>query len=738
MRGVRTRNPKQLKNLDRVAFWVLLVVGSPLQAIAADEAPLLDEMVVTAQKREQPLQDVGIAVSAFSADEIDRLDFRDATDVAIFSPGVSLAGSFAGQFLTFSIRGVTQNDFLDHTEAPTAVYIDDGYVAAMNGQSLTLFDVERIEVLKGPQGTLFGRNATGGAVNVIAKKPKFNGLDGSVELGYGAYNDRRLEAALGGPVSERVAVRLAVLYEGNDDFYDNAFPGGGDLGRLDRGAVRAQILFKPVDATDILLTGFGGYGEMSMGPYQSRSTRDVVVGGNVVNSIVVDAPTLVGTIDPDGRGKTLLHDTTSRDNTIEMYGGAVRLDHDFGNVAFTSLSDYKTFSKDLSLDADATEVWIFNSFAEADIDNFSQELRLVGTAAALDWTVGGQYLHIDAAVPATGLILPTIAVVDAFRLKTDSYSAFGQIEYHATPRISLVGGLRVTREDKDFEYSSSLFAPGADRLFDSGAANFGPARAPISDAGGDTLITAKAQIEYRPGDGMLIYAGFNRGVKAGSFNAPFAGGMIFADSEVPYDEEILHAYEIGLKSTFVGGRARLNATAFYYDYQDYQAFKLIGLSTQVVNNDARTYGAEVEFDLAATENFAFHFTGSFLDTKVKDVEFGGLVADKEATFAPDVQLSAIARYDVAVGSRYALSVQGEAVYTGRSFYSLSNFDSTEEDGYALGNLRVFLSPNDSNWEFGGFVENLWNEEYITVGFDLSSACGCSETAYGRPTIAGVR
>ncbi len=207
---------------------VLICVGAALSATAVAE--ILEEIVVTAQKREQDMQDVGIAISAFTGDQLRAMGVIQSFDTAAFVPGVHISGNLAGQNTQFTIRGVTQNDFNDIVEAPNAVYLDEGYLAIAQGQTFAVMDIERVEILKGPQGTLFGRNATGGLVHYISRKPNFEKVEGYADVTYGLYDSNsdatqvRLEAAVGGPFGDRVAGRVAILYNQQDGYLNNLYP----------------------------------------------------------------------------------------------------------------------------------------------------------------------------------------------------------------------------------------------------------------------------------------------------------------------------------------------------------------------------------------------------------------------------------------------------------------------------------------------------------------------------------
>ncbi len=193
---------------------------------------LLEEVVVTAQKRDQGLQDVGIAVSAFTGDQLRAFDATDSFDIAAYTPGVHISGNLAGQNTQFTIRGVTQNDFNDIIESPNAVYLDEGYVAIAQAQTFALLDLDRVEILKGPQGTLFGRNATGGVVSFFSKKPNFEEFEGFVQADFGQFdvpnnaNRMAVEAAIGGPISDSVAFRAAIRYSEQDPYLENLYPQG--------------------------------------------------------------------------------------------------------------------------------------------------------------------------------------------------------------------------------------------------------------------------------------------------------------------------------------------------------------------------------------------------------------------------------------------------------------------------------------------------------------------------------
>src|SRR5712672_660240 len=351
----------------------------------ASSSTALQEIIVTAQKREQRAQDVGITLNVYSGEELKDAGVITAPDIAKLTPGVGIAGSFAGQNVTFSIRGVTQQDFQAQAESPVAVYLDEGYAAANNAAGLALFDVDRVEVLKGPQGTLFGRNATGGLVSITTQMPTKE-FAANASVSYGAYNDLRGEAAVGGPLSDTVEGRVT-----------NTSPSGGDLGGKKTTAGRVRLEAEPTDSIDLLLTAYAIDVEQSWGPYFALSTRSVLP-SELLNAVIVAQYTLFGQPACDGNDLSVnANSAQSTGSFNKVYGGTFRLKFDLGNEAdLTAITDYKQLKYHLLLDDDATAISFLNTDTHAAVANYSQEFRLFKDFHGTRPTSGLYYLHIDA------------------------------------------------------------------------------------------------------------------------------------------------------------------------------------------------------------------------------------------------------------------------------------------------------------------------------------------------------
>ncbi len=798
--------------LTKLSRSLALLTGVAMtQTVGAQN--VLEEILVTAQKREQNLQDVPIAITAFSGAQMQALGVVQSFDIAAFSPGVHISGNLAGQNTQFSIRGVTQNDFNDVIEAPNAVYLDEGYIAIAQAQTFAVFDISRVEILKGPQSTLFGRNATGGLVHYFSNRPSFEETSGYLDLTFGRYDvdadaDRyTVEGAIGGPLTDRIAGRFAFFYNDQDPYLENRYPesaflpapgpdAGADLGDDETKAGRLSLSFRPTDALLIDLSANYAESDVATGPYQSKSTIGIVEGGELVN--VIDTPPdetrltiagdldggadaidgdgflpgagiglpgrlapgadFFGYLDPDGDDFTFSGDFAFRDQgSTESKGFNGRVEWGLSDsVRFTSVTDYKTYEKLLFIDVDSAPVNQLANYAGVDASSFTQEFRLDGSSDDTRWVVGLFYLNIDnesdngLKAPENSIAgSPPFAPVDigvVAELETDSYSVFGQLEYDFTETLTATAGLRIIREEKDFELGVGVFPSFSNYTVNQGdfIPNAFGAGSPyfFDDDVSDTLWAGKLQLDWRPSDDLLLYAGINRGVKAGSFNAPLLGAYLGAggNDAVPYDEEVLISYEGGFKSTLGNGTTRLNGSVFYYDYTDYQAFLFVGVGGVVINADAETYGAELELITSPIDGLDLMLTGAWFDAEVKDIPLrnGSPLPprDVDPTYAPELQVTGLARYQwQALGG--LMAVQGDFSYSDEYYYNLRNFDADKFDSYTLVNALLSWQTLEPGWTLTLAARNITDERAGIQGFDLATLCGCNEVSYRSPRFYSV-
>jgi iron complex outermembrane receptor protein len=793
---------------------------------AAQSESVLEEVTVTAQKREELLQDVGIAISAFTGEQMKALNVERSFDIARFTPGVHISGNLAGQNTQFSIRGVTQNDFNDIIESPNAVYLDEGYIAIAQAHTFAVFDIERVEILKGPQGTLFGRNATGGLVHYHSNKPSLEGNEGYADLTIGQFDSPnnadhlRFEGAFGGPFSDTVAGRIAVFYNNHDGYLDNIYPyaafgagsilGGGpddpgpgsgaDMGDDDTQAVRGMLLFQPSEETEVMLSFNYADSDVATGPYQSKPTIGVFDGvegdGELINVIdvgpdetragiasdgsdfgsdqgntgdfvdlggrPVPGGDFFGYIDPDGDGLLTSGDYAfENQGYTETLGINLRVDHNMNSgVLFTSVTDYKDYEKLLFIDVDSAPVNQLANYAGVDADSFTQEFRFSGSTDTSRWVAGFYYLNIDS-FSDNGLKAPANSLPALFggfpfpegadigvqgELETDSYSLFGQYDYDFTQNWTLITGLRVIREEKDFRmrqgfwFNTGNFAVNVGEPFVNIRSDFLGLDPYFTDDRSDTHWTGKLQLNYSPDDNWLYYVGLNRGVKAASYNAPIPGGLGFPDSFLPYEEETLNTLEGGFKWTTPSGRTRIQFDAFYYDYEDYQTFLFTGVSGVVINSDADNYGFEFQVQSTPADGWDMMFGLAWMDATVKDVPLrinSPLPPrDVRPNYAPELQASALVRYAWnALGG--TMSLVGDVSYSDDYFYNLRNFDADKFDSWTMWNLRWGWMSEDQRWDLALVFRNITDERAGIQGFDLATLCGCNEVSYQPPRWYGI-
>ncbi len=722
----------------------------------------LGEIVVTAQKREQNLQDVGISVTAFTGDQIRALGFTNTTDVVAMTPGLNYTVPNAeSSQINFFLRGVGLNDFADANENPVAVYVDDVYRPAMGGLSFQMFDMERVEVLRGPQGSLFGRNTTGGLVHFISKRPS-DELDGYLNLTGADYSQIKIEGAIGGPIGETVAGRISVATNKHDGYTDNRGT-GPDYNETDAKAARGQLLFTPSDSVDVLVNAYYSDNDAAVGAWQHEATH--IVNGQSVGlgpneqGLGVDC-NLDGVVDatdrPPGTDCFGYRDTDGdvfagefdRDGRVEVEttGVSLNIDWELENFTITSITAVQNVERLQSEDTDAGPFPLILPTFQAETDTITQELRIAGGSDTFRW-LGGVY-YFDNEVDGHYLLdLTNLGFVffDAnYTQETDSLALFGQLEFDLSDQWTLIVGARGSSEEKELDYlnvDTSGFFTDVVGLPDNVAFDFD------RNSVGDLAIqdhdsySGKLELDWRPNDDLLFYGSYSRGTKSAGFNVGFLDQtLLFASNTVatiPYDEETLSSYELGFKSTLMGGRTRLNASAFYYDYKDFQTFRFELLNQIIFNTDAEVSGLELELQSSPGGGWDLAFGVALLDATAKDIPSpAGVLRDRDMVASPDVAANALVRYEwPAFNGHFA--VQAWANYQDELYFDIQNSPVSLEDGYTVGNARVSYAGADDRWELAAFVHNLADEEYLSYTFDFTGPFGFNQQAYGAPRWWGV-
>lgn len=717
-------------NIVKSALSTVIIVA----AMAGTDAwaQWLEEVTVTAQKREQSAQDVPISISVFSGEALKQLGIDSTIDLAAYTPGLTIGQNTGeGDFPYISIRGVSVRDFADTNESPSAVYINEFYKANLMGLDAQVFDIQRVEVLRGPQGTLYGRNATGGLIQYVTVKPSRE-FDAYSEFTVGERNTYKVEGAVGGPLTTNVSARLSVLHHQFDGYVKNVFPGGEDGNALNATAVRGQFLFSPSDDVNFSL--------MLQGAVNDNDA------GNMFPSVpvTVDPVTGLAVPNPGGAGFNGYIEATPNDPRdtnsnrdiflkTQQWTGIGRGEWRAGDYEFVSITGFEKTSKDAKSDSDGTPSTL-GTEVHPDAEQFSQELRLSAETDKLKWLLGFYYINYQ--VSGVQARLLPLVVPDTSRppvfydLETASGAAFANVDFALSSAVSLTTGLRYTVEEKEYSLDNRNFN-----------IVFNPTTVGDLARQDDSNWSFNVRTNWTPNDDLLLYAGVSRGHKAGTFNV---GLTPIPFTAIPVRPEELTSYEIGAKSSWLDDRLRLNGAAFFYDYKDSQAFQFDGqsLSATTFNRDAEVTGAELEITAKPIENFDLILAVTYLDAKLLDVErpgpsFAGLPPiDTQMPLAPEWKYGLLGRYTWSGPWAGRLAIQGDVVYNSSQFFDAFNSPNHLEPGYAVGNVRVSWYSADDKWNVSVFAENVADEEYRTTAFDLAFL-GFATDVYARPRWVGA-
>ncbi|NML90661.1 TonB-dependent receptor [Sphingobium sp. TB-6] len=715
-----------------IGMVVTLAVATPVWAQAQapqDQAPVQGEIFVTAQKRAQRLQDVGISVSALGQSELAAVGRQDVTAIATLVPGVQV-NQFSPTATVFNIRGVSQNDFADSQEAPIAFYNDEAYVGLLGAISGQNFDLERVEVLRGPQGTLFGRNATGGLIQVVTAKPTSH-LDGFLTLTGGSDSQFATEGAISGPISDTVRGRIAFTTDRRNGYVKNAL--GRDLGGTRFYAGRAQL------AADV------GGGTLLVKAQILRNDHDSGAGAYTAAVSAVNADGLGRFVGPNEdvygtcagcnsfgyrppASPRRVEEDHRSDFDRTYWTGSARYEHDLGAVTLTSITDYQSLRKGYTEDSDVSPVNFFTYLARQKAHQVSQELRLSGTGSRITWVAGLYGIEIKSTT-AYRIELPSFGVETNFGgvLKTKSVAAFGQLEYKVNPFLSVIGGFRYSYDDKKYDFFQ--VETGSLPLL------FNKANYPDLAHRNFDNYSGKVEIDIKPTDDVLLYASVNRGTKAGGFGTP--AFQPIDPSSIPFDEEVLTNFEGGAKLTLLDRKAHLNAAAFHYRYRGYQAFTLVGLTQAIVNNNARVNGFEVDADIRPVQGLYLQAFLTYLDAKVFDITLpSGRIADRRMPQAPRLSFGGTMRYEAEIGSG-TLTLQTDWKRNGTSYFTAFNAPVDREPAYWVGNGRVSYRFNDSGFEIAAFVNNITDKTYRIYNLDVTNPVGITQQTFARPRWVGA-
>ncbi|WP_298289743.1 TonB-dependent receptor [Novosphingobium sp.] len=735
---------------------------------AADVAS--GEILVIARRREERLLDVPIAISVVSTESLEKLGGRDLSSVQGAIPNVNIVqGRGSASSANFYIRGIGQPDALQTFDPAVGVYVDGVYLSRIQGALLNLFDVQRVEVLRGPQGTLYGKNTIGGAVNVVSKKPDLNTLRGEASIGYGKFEEVTAKGYVSAPlVTDKVALSVAGVYDDREGIVTDPRTGRryNDRNNL---AGRATLRAQASDTVEVLISG--DYTRQRNAATLGYLTAPLVRTDFGLGAVTLAPANPYGPY--DFRASTSL--TPDQGQKLDHWGVSGTINVDLtDNVQLTSITAYRKLKTDFFIDIDATQFEIGDVFVGTRQNQFSQELQLKYDYDKLKGVFGVYYLnenvsshqeaYADDLFGFFGGPITFLRTIDDKQV-TKSYAAFGQLTYDFTEQFSITAGLRYTRETKTYNRCTTT-ASTLGAL--NGLRYCFPDNLPAPFTGDDDVTydawTPMVSLSYKPTEGTLLYASASRGFKAGGFN-----GRVNSNGDISvtvngvttvtpsFDPETVWTYEAGAKGSFLDGKVNLSAAAFYSDYNNFQA--RVGNGTNVGLGGAfpvlnagklRIQGFEFDMTVRPAKPVTLFASVGYLDADYKEFNdprrlppAGGAAFSCNPTgnaitcrpaFAPPLTLRLGGEYRIPLGEA-SLTLGGDARFVDKHFLSVDNRAGLTEDGYWLGNL--FAQVDFDKFYLRGTLRNVGNTLYKTDGQEFSSVGNIQTVYYGDPRTWNV-
>ena len=717
---------------------------------ATDNEGSNETIIVTARRTEESVQRVPSAISAFNERSLDRIQASDTTGLQGAVPNLNIVqGRGSSNATNIFIRGIGQPDALQTFDPAVGVYVDDVYLSRIRGNQLELLDLERIEVLRGPQGTLYGKNTIGGAIKFVSRKP---GQDfratGSVSLG--SYDQFDLKGAASGPITDTLAAGFAVMRSKRDGFVKDSFR-SERYNDKDSVGGRGAIAFTPSDRIRLDLTADYSHDDASLNVGRPVNNLFQFSGG----ALVVTNP--VGSGSYDWRGRT----TPGLPNKTKLthWGTAATLAVDLTDaLTFKSITAYRDLKTDDYVDIDATQYEVGDVFVGVRQHQTSQEFQLAYAGERLTGVAGLYYLdervksHQEAyADDLLGTFFGggTFTRLVDDRLKTKSYAAFANASYEVIDEVRLSAGIRYTKETKDYDRVTSTLS--SNPLF-RGTYGFAPPRGKWSD------WSPMASIDWQATSDIMLYARVSKGFKSGGFN----GRANSASESTEYEPEKALSYEAGFKSR-IANQLTLNGSVFTTSYKDFQA-RVSGIEDDPITGipspklsvlnagKLRIRGAELEAAWTPVTGLLLDTQIGYLDAEYKEFDdvrftaFGGSRDFQTPAFAPKWTARFGAQYAFDLGNVGGITIGAQTRYKSRTALAVDNtlvnsrteVDGLFQKGYWVHDARIVYETEDKHFALGLYGNNLSDRAYKTDAQEFSSVGNIRTVYYGAPRTVTVR
>lgn len=746
------------------AIGLALSVAAP--AFAAEESVTVGEVIVTAQRRSENIQNVPVAVTAATGEQLANSGVTNIENIQTLSPSVTFrATNFAASTGNIQIRGIGTTGNSRSFEGAVGVFID-GVYRSRSGQALSNFlDIDSLQILKGPQGTLFGKNTSAGAMLLTSVKPSLAGVQGTYEATYGNYDYYLLKGAVNIPLGDKAAIRVSAVHTDHEGYMHS--PQGQRYNESENAGYKAQLLLEPTNDLTIRLiadyarsAGNCCYGTLN---YVTSPVTGLINALTVANGLTPPSNNikdLSAVVNPKTPG-------VSRD-----YGGTLLVDYKLGSGNLHSVTALRRYETKQVQDADFSGATIMDLDEAFRSKFFSQELTYAGKIEGpvvanylfgafysnedlnmgrdLRWGAQAQ-TYWDTLVPAlTGIWNASPGLLTSERMAgtAKSEAVFTHWDISLIDKVNVIVGARYSQEDKTGSFSNPYFRSPLDPLAILGVMP----GVPYSAKTKNSALSGNFTVQYRPTVGAMVYASYNRGFKAGGVNldvnaAGIPGGIAGAavSSKPTFAPEKTDAYEIGAKLDWLDGRARTNSAIFYDELTDLQVAQFIGLQFGVLNApSARVYGLEVDQIFKVSREITLNGSVTWLpkadygSSPKLDYVAGGqtfTLSDRRFSTAPKVAASLGADVEHPIANELAITGRLQVQYQDTTFTSTSS--PFTQKAYTLVNANLGVKSLKDGWRVEAWVQNLTDERYITTTFPTPLRTGDFNAYVGNPRTYGV-
>lgn len=766
-----------------IATSLLAVPG--VQADEGGAGFALEEVVVTARKREESLQDTPVAVSAFTANELKLRNISSTDQLADVTPNLTFdshaPSSGSNSSSQIFIRGIGQTDFTAVTDPGVGLYVDGVYYSRSIGGSVDFLDLERIEILRGPQGTLFGRNTIGGAVALHTRRPAEE-FGGSVEVEIGDDDMRNFSADFDVPLSDTLLSKISLASRKRDGYVKRVFD-GKELGDDDVLAGRLALQWMPNDSLDLFFTADYTKEREQGAPSSSLGVNDQGTFAMLTNAfIIADCPLMAP--GPPGPARDTMNNpnclnfsrnkgpyesegTAEVSSELDYWGVSLTASWDVSeNLTIKSITAYRDMDAYSARDADNTEYQVFHTQDPFEHDQLSQELQFSGLAldGSLKWLVGLYYFEEEADNPnPVQFPFPFIgSFVSGGQTDNDNFAVFSQATWDITDQLHLTLGIRFTDETKRF--SPYSFIPPGEHYIKGGPGSTSvrffdcPTGAEPGCGGvagrlftpGDRLIpegeyeeefddwTPMVNIAYDISEDVMVYLTYSEGFKSGGFDQRF--NVEFLDGPTSFDPETANTYELGIKSSWLDNRLRLNAAAFFTDYEDQHIIVREGFAPITFNaGESEIKGFEVETSFVPTDAWLIQASVGFIDAEYSKLDptviaNGGIDKDSELAQTPEWSTNLGLAYTTDLGDLGTLTPRLDWSYKSESYNDAVNTPELRQGSYHLLNASISFLSADEAWEIVLAGRNLNSELYLMTGNSaLATGASYAEGLWARQT-----